>query len=164
MQLFPSVTQNLFLALGLSFFGQSWTPVWMESQNFWDQWGLCLDNEHSCCFSEFPEWCCHDQACIPLDSLICFYYRRKCLNFERLETQLKACHCRIMFSKAKVNILKVQRKLNSWNLTKQCLKTSLSPALCLGTVYYGTRDRRTKTAGVDGGVGISTVTFQGMYR
>ncbi|OWK60310.1 Cyclin-G1 [Lonchura striata] len=39
--------------------------------------------------------------------------RRKYLNFERLETQLKACHCRIMFSKAKVNILKIQRKLNS---------------------------------------------------
>lgn len=60
---------------------------------------------------EFPRSL--DQACIPLDSLICFYYRRKYLNFERLETQLKACHCRIMFSKAKVNILKIQRKLNS---------------------------------------------------
>lgn len=29
-------------------------------------------------------------------------YRSKYLNFERLEAQLKACHCRIMFSKAKV--------------------------------------------------------------
>uniref|UniRef100_A0A8D2MTB6 Cyclin G1 n=2 Tax=Zonotrichia TaxID=44387 RepID=A0A8D2MTB6_ZONAL len=31
--------------------------------------------------------------------------RRKYLNFERLETQLKACHCRIMFSKAKPSVL-----------------------------------------------------------
>ncbi|XP_024067702.2 cyclin-G1 [Terrapene carolina triunguis] len=31
--------------------------------------------------------------------------RRKHLNFERLEAQLKACHCRIMFSKAKPSVL-----------------------------------------------------------
>ncbi|NWR42684.1 CCNG1 protein, partial [Regulus satrapa] len=31
--------------------------------------------------------------------------RRKYFNFERLETQLKACHCRIMFSKAKPSVL-----------------------------------------------------------
>ncbi|NWJ06950.1 CCNG1 protein, partial [Crypturellus undulatus] len=31
--------------------------------------------------------------------------RRKYLNFERLETQLKACHCRIVFSKAKPSVL-----------------------------------------------------------
>ncbi|NWZ98285.1 CCNG1 protein, partial [Nesospiza acunhae] len=31
--------------------------------------------------------------------------RRKYLNFERLETQLKVCHCRIMFSKAKPSVL-----------------------------------------------------------
>ncbi|NXA78830.1 CCNG1 protein, partial [Thryothorus ludovicianus] len=31
--------------------------------------------------------------------------RRKCLNFERLETQLKACHCRLLFSKAKPSVL-----------------------------------------------------------
>ncbi|NWR14750.1 CCNG1 protein, partial [Emberiza fucata] len=31
--------------------------------------------------------------------------RRKYLNFERLETQLKACHCRITFSKAKPSVL-----------------------------------------------------------
>ncbi|KAM8798984.1 cyclin-G1 [Eudromia elegans] len=31
--------------------------------------------------------------------------RRKYLNFERLETHLKACHCRIMFSKAKPSVL-----------------------------------------------------------
>ncbi|XP_054143828.1 cyclin-G1 [Melozone crissalis] len=31
--------------------------------------------------------------------------RRKYLNFERLETQLKACYCRIMFSKAKPSVL-----------------------------------------------------------
>ncbi|XP_067422689.1 cyclin-G1 isoform X2 [Emydura macquarii macquarii] len=30
---------------------------------------------------------------------------RKHLNFERLEAQLKACHCRIMFSKAKPSVL-----------------------------------------------------------
>ncbi|KAJ7395359.1 Cyclin-G1 [Pitangus sulphuratus] len=38
-----------------------------------------------------------------LENLSC--ERRKCLNFERLETQLKACHCRIMFSKAKPSVL-----------------------------------------------------------
>ncbi|NXC99951.1 CCNG1 protein, partial [Certhia familiaris] len=31
--------------------------------------------------------------------------RRKYLNFERLETQLKVCHCRVMFSKAKPSVL-----------------------------------------------------------
>nr|XP_006133665.1 cyclin-G1 [Pelodiscus sinensis] len=31
--------------------------------------------------------------------------RRKHLNFERLEAQLKACHCRIMFSKTKPSVL-----------------------------------------------------------
>ncbi|XP_038006039.1 cyclin-G1 [Motacilla alba alba] len=31
--------------------------------------------------------------------------RRKYLNFERLETQLKVCHCRIVFSKAKPSVL-----------------------------------------------------------
>ncbi|XP_074865495.1 cyclin-G1 [Carettochelys insculpta] len=31
--------------------------------------------------------------------------RRKHLNFERLEAHLKACHCRIMFSKAKPSVL-----------------------------------------------------------
>ncbi|NXQ59917.1 CCNG1 protein, partial [Anthoscopus minutus] len=31
-------------------------------------------------------------------------YERR-INFERLETQLKACHCRIMFSKAKPSVL-----------------------------------------------------------
>lgn len=103
MQLFLSVTQDLFLALGLSKLNTCLNVIW-------DKRGFCLDNEHSCCFSEFPESCCLDQACIPLDSLICFCYRRKYLNFDRLETQLKACHCRLMFSKAKVNILKVQRK------------------------------------------------------
>uniref|UniRef100_A0A8C6R083 Cyclin N-terminal domain-containing protein n=1 Tax=Nannospalax galili TaxID=1026970 RepID=A0A8C6R083_NANGA len=33
------------------------------------------------------------------------FERRKCLNFERLEAQLKACHCRIIFSKAKPSVL-----------------------------------------------------------
>ncbi|XP_051830975.1 cyclin-G1-like [Antechinus flavipes] len=33
------------------------------------------------------------------------FERRKNLSFERLETQLKACHCRIMFSKAKPSVL-----------------------------------------------------------
>ncbi|KAM7042345.1 cyclin-G1 [Acridotheres tristis] len=31
--------------------------------------------------------------------------RRKYLNFDRLETQLKACHCRLVFSKAKPSVL-----------------------------------------------------------
>ncbi|XP_060053046.1 cyclin-G1 isoform X2 [Erinaceus europaeus] len=31
--------------------------------------------------------------------------RKNCLNFERLEAQLKACHCRILFSKAKPSVL-----------------------------------------------------------
>ncbi|XP_042555492.1 cyclin-G1 [Dipodomys spectabilis] len=31
--------------------------------------------------------------------------RRNSLNFERLEAQLKACHCRILFSKAKPSVL-----------------------------------------------------------
>ncbi|NWX83895.1 CCNG1 protein, partial [Nothoprocta ornata] len=31
--------------------------------------------------------------------------RRKHLNFERLETQLKVCHCRLTFSKAKPSVL-----------------------------------------------------------
>lgn len=31
--------------------------------------------------------------------------RKSTLNFERLEAQLKACHCRIMFSKAKPSVL-----------------------------------------------------------
>ncbi|XP_044767640.1 LOW QUALITY PROTEIN: cyclin-G1-like [Neomonachus schauinslandi] len=31
--------------------------------------------------------------------------RRNSLNFERLEAQLKACHCRIIFSKAKPSVL-----------------------------------------------------------
>ncbi|XP_043842142.1 cyclin-G1 isoform X2 [Dromiciops gliroides] len=33
------------------------------------------------------------------------FERRKNLSFERLEAQLKACHCRIMFSKAKPSVL-----------------------------------------------------------
>ncbi|XP_036620782.1 cyclin-G1-like [Trichosurus vulpecula] len=33
------------------------------------------------------------------------FERRKNLSFERLESQLKACHCRIMFSKAKSSVL-----------------------------------------------------------
>nr|XP_045002079.1 cyclin-G1-like [Jaculus jaculus] len=33
------------------------------------------------------------------------YERRNSLNFERLEAQLKACHCRIIFSKAKPSVL-----------------------------------------------------------
>ncbi|XP_066470523.1 cyclin-G1 isoform X2 [Tiliqua scincoides] len=37
------------------------------------------------------------------DSLSC--ERKKHLNFERLEAQLKACHCRIVFSKAKPSVL-----------------------------------------------------------
>ncbi|NWT97100.1 CCNG1 protein, partial [Urocynchramus pylzowi] len=37
------------------------------------------------------------------ESLSC--ERRKHLNFERLETQLKACYCRIIFSKAKPSVL-----------------------------------------------------------
>lgn len=37
------------------------------------------------------------------DSLCC--ERKKHLNFERLEAQLKACHCRIVFSKAKPSVL-----------------------------------------------------------
>lgn len=40
-----------------------------------------------------------------IDSLLnkaSFSHRRKHLNLERLEAQLKACHCRIVFSKAKV--------------------------------------------------------------
>ncbi|XP_007474035.1 cyclin-G1 isoform X2 [Monodelphis domestica] len=32
-------------------------------------------------------------------------FERKNLSFERLEAQLKACHCRIMFSKAKPSVL-----------------------------------------------------------
>uniref|UniRef100_A0A8C3V3X8 Cyclin-like domain-containing protein n=1 Tax=Catharus ustulatus TaxID=91951 RepID=A0A8C3V3X8_CATUS len=56
--------------------------------------------------------------------------RRKYLNFDRLETQLKACHCRLMFSKAKVNILKClkhnktisNRELTFWKeLVLKCL-------------------------------------------
>ncbi|XP_048718293.1 cyclin-G1 isoform X2 [Caretta caretta] len=44
--------------------------------------------------------------------------RRKHLNFERLEAQLKACHCRIMFSKAKTN----SRDLTFWKeLVLKCL-------------------------------------------
>uniref|UniRef100_A0A2K6NYM9 Cyclin G1 n=1 Tax=Rhinopithecus roxellana TaxID=61622 RepID=A0A2K6NYM9_RHIRO len=31
--------------------------------------------------------------------------RRNSMNFERLEAQLKACHCRIIFSKAKPSVL-----------------------------------------------------------
>ncbi|XP_053154200.1 cyclin-G1 [Hemicordylus capensis] len=37
------------------------------------------------------------------DNLSCD--RKKQLNFERLEVQLKACHCRIVFSKAKPSVL-----------------------------------------------------------
>ncbi|XP_027794486.1 cyclin-G1 isoform X2 [Marmota flaviventris] len=33
------------------------------------------------------------------------FERRNSLNFERLEAQLKACHCRIIFSKAKPSVL-----------------------------------------------------------
>uniref|UniRef100_A0A8C5LMC4 Cyclin-like domain-containing protein n=1 Tax=Jaculus jaculus TaxID=51337 RepID=A0A8C5LMC4_JACJA len=33
------------------------------------------------------------------------YERRNSLNFERLEAQLKACHCRIIFSKAQPSVL-----------------------------------------------------------
>ncbi|XP_004696828.1 cyclin-G1 [Echinops telfairi] len=33
------------------------------------------------------------------------FERRNCLNFERLAAQLKACHCRIIFSKAKPSVL-----------------------------------------------------------
>lgn len=33
------------------------------------------------------------------------FERRNSLNFERLEAQLKACHCRILFSKAKPSVL-----------------------------------------------------------
>uniref|UniRef100_G3TD40 Cyclin G1 n=1 Tax=Loxodonta africana TaxID=9785 RepID=G3TD40_LOXAF len=33
------------------------------------------------------------------------FERRSSLNFERLEAQLKACHCRIIFSKAKPSVL-----------------------------------------------------------
>ncbi|ELW50558.1 Cyclin-G1 [Tupaia chinensis] len=46
------------------------------------------------------------------------FERRNNLNFERLEAQLKACHCRIMFSKAKIN----GRDLTFWQeLVSKCL-------------------------------------------
>ncbi|XP_019390423.1 PREDICTED: cyclin-G1 [Crocodylus porosus] len=57
--------------------------------------------------------------------------RSKYLNFERLEAQLKACHCRIMFSKAKPSVLALsimaleieEKKLLELMEVLKCLQT-----------------------------------------
>ncbi|XP_005996913.1 cyclin-G1 [Latimeria chalumnae] len=55
--------------------------------------------------------------------------RKKMLNFERLEAQLKACHCRIVFSKAKASVLSLsilaleiqEQKLHELTEIVECL-------------------------------------------